>query len=164
MPVPSYDRFIEPILRVLARHPNGMLARDAHDAAADTLGLSLEDRAQILPSGAQAVYKNRAGWAHDRLKRAGLSSSTRRGYWKLTSAGERYVEQNPAPLSDAQVSQIAETDHRRRLRANALDESELLSENDTSASPDDRLEAALAEIRAKVAEELLETLSTVSPR
>jgi restriction system protein len=37
-----------------------------------------------LPSGAQLIYKNRAGWAHDRLKRAGLSSSSRRGSWKIT--------------------------------------------------------------------------------
>jgi restriction system protein len=75
MPVPTYDQFIEPVLRYLADHPDGALARDVHEAAADALGLSESDRQEILPSGRQAVYKNRAGWAHDRLKRAGYSSS-----------------------------------------------------------------------------------------
>ena len=80
MPVPTYDQFIEPILRFLARHPEGAVAREVHDAAASALGLSESDRQELLPSGSQHVYKNRAGWAHDRLKRAGLSSSPRRGF------------------------------------------------------------------------------------
>ena len=41
----------------------------------------------MCSSGAQPIYRNRAGWAHDRLKRAGLSSSPRRGSWQITQAG-----------------------------------------------------------------------------
>jgi len=89
--IPTYDRFIEPILRYLAKHPEGALARDAHEAAANALRLDAYQRAQVLPSGKQAIYKNRAGWAHDRLKRAGLSESTRRGLWALTDRGRAYV-------------------------------------------------------------------------
>jgi len=62
MPVPTYDRFIEPVLRFLADHPDGASARDVHDAAATALGLTESDRAELLPSGVQTVYKNRAGW------------------------------------------------------------------------------------------------------
>ena len=40
MPVPTYDRFIEPVLRYLAAHPDGATARDVHDGAAQALGLS----------------------------------------------------------------------------------------------------------------------------
>jgi len=32
--------FIEPILRYLVKHPDAVPARDVHEAAADTLGLS----------------------------------------------------------------------------------------------------------------------------
>ena len=73
MPVPTYDQFIEPILRILAAQPNGMLAKEVHDRAAKELGLTDQEMTELLPSGIQPVYKNRAGWAHDRLKRAGLS-------------------------------------------------------------------------------------------
>lgn len=62
MPVPTYDQFIEPVLRYLAAHPDGALARDVHDAAANALGLSEADCSELLPSGIQAVVKNRAGW------------------------------------------------------------------------------------------------------
>jgi restriction system protein len=40
MPVPTYDRFIDPIVRYLAAHPDGVPARDAHDAAAAALSVS----------------------------------------------------------------------------------------------------------------------------
>jgi restriction system protein len=80
MAVPTYDKFIEPILRFLATHPGGVLARDAHEAAANALSVEESDRQELLPSGTQLTYKNRAGWAHDRLKRAGLSSSPRRSF------------------------------------------------------------------------------------
>ena len=82
MPVPTYDKFIEPILRYLVSRPDGSAAKDVQDAAAAVLHVSDLERQELLPSGVQPVYKNRAGWAHDRLKRAGLSSSPRRGYWR----------------------------------------------------------------------------------
>jgi hypothetical protein len=37
MPVPTYDKFIEPILRQLAAHPEAVAARDVHEAAAVVL-------------------------------------------------------------------------------------------------------------------------------
>lgn len=106
MSVPTYDQFIEPILRYLAATPEGATARDAHEAAADALNLSEAQRQELITSG-QATYKNRAGWAHDRLKRAGLSSSAKRGYWKLTDAGITYAAQHPAPLTADKVEQLA---------------------------------------------------------
>ena len=57
----------------------------------------------LLPSGAQPIDRNRAGWAHDRLKRAGLSSSPRRGSWQITQAGREFLERQPQPLP-AEVS------------------------------------------------------------
>src|SRR5262249_23444435 len=108
MPVPTYDNFIEPVLRYLASKPNGALARDVHEAAAAALGLSEPDKQELVRSGTQLVFKNRAGWAHDRLKRAGLSSSLRRGYWQLTKKGVEFAQQHPAPLPQSVVDQLAQ--------------------------------------------------------
>jgi restriction system protein len=167
MPVPTYDLFIEPVLRYLAQHPDGALARDVHDAVADTLGLSESDRAELLPSGIQAVYKNRAGWAHDRLKRAGYSASVRRGFWKLTPEGVAFAQATPGPLSESGIEVLAKDNKDVRLRpsdddgaASAVDQADISAK----ASPDDRLEQALGELRQAVAAELLEQLSQVSPQ
>jgi restriction system protein len=169
MPVPTYDQFVEPVMRYLAAHPQGAAARDVHDAAAEAFHLSDTDRAELLPSGTQRVYKNRAGWAHDRLKRAGFSLSPRRGHWQLTEQGRAFASTHPAPLS-AEVLEKLVTEHKDvRLRP-ATDEEESISvsveptvSERATASPDDRLEQAMAELRQAVTAELLEMLSQVSP-
>jgi len=52
MPVPTYDWFIEPVLRFLALHPAGVAEKDAHVAAADALGVSAQERGfPVAPGG-----------------------------------------------------------------------------------------------------------------
>jgi len=166
MSIPTYDQFIEPILRYLAARPEGAPAKVAHDAAAEALGITEEERQQLIPSG-QPVYKNRAGWAHDRLKRAGLSSSPQRGIWMLTEAGKKFVVQHPAPLSNSELQGLAigftgqNAEHSTDL---APGPSGISLEGAVSkASPDERLTGALTEIRDAVTVEILEALSGVSP-
>ncbi|MBI1291285.1 restriction endonuclease [bacterium] len=167
MPVPPYTEFIEPILRHLAANAEAQPARAVHRAAADALGLSAEDRAELLPSGNQEAYKNRAGWAHDRLKRAGLSSSPRRGFWRITEKGIAFVEQYRDPLSTAEIESIAGANLTLQL-SNRNRAAQPVADPDPSpveavATPDERLESALQEIRAAVAADILEALATVSP-
>lgn len=170
MTVPTYDRFIEPILRYLAGHPDGAPARDVHEAAAGMLQVSDDDKQELLPSGSQPIYKNRAGWAHDRLKRAGLSSSPRRGFWQLTPKGSEYALAHAEPLRQLEIEQLAR-DYMEVLLRPAVGDSApnaatLISgvtATPATVSPDDRLGLAIVELRAAVASELLETLATVSP-
>ena len=172
MTVPTYDQFIEPLLRFLASQPEGVPARQAHDAAALVLEISEADRQELLASGAQPIYKNRAGWAHDRLKRAGLSSSPRRGFWQLTAQGLAFVASHPHPLTTQQVEQLATGFMEVRLRAPTNQDSLAavsLAKASTPtpelavASPDDRLGQAVTELRSAAVAELLEALAAVSP-
>ncbi len=168
MPVPTYDRFIEPILRYLAAHPEGAPAREVHDAAATLLKLTESDRQELLPSGVQPIYKNRAGWAHDRMKRAGLSQSTRRGFWCLTSDGVAFAAKNRSPLAADVLESLAINNTDVRLRdagsvVTTLPATAPAIPATATASPDDRLEQALAELRRTVAAEVLESLRQVSP-
>lgn len=170
MAVPTYDKFIEPLLRFLATRPGEVPAAEAHDAAATALGISEQDRQELLPSGTQPIYKNRAGWAHDRLKRAGLSRSPRRGYWHLTEDGRKFVASHPSPLTPKEVEQLAVGFMDVRLRPPPSGEPlaavaipQPLNQTASVASPDERLGEALSELRRSVAGELLETLASVSP-
>ncbi|ELY2766371.1 restriction endonuclease [Cronobacter malonaticus] len=167
MSVPTYDKFIEPVLRYLAGHPNGVPARDAHEAAANALHLTEKQRSEVITSG-QLVYKNRAGWAHDRLKRAGLSQSLSRGKWCLTPEGLHWVKTHPQPLTETEVNHLAFDFINVKLKqpdAVDLDPKPLPPEKEDLAksSPDDRLEQALKELRDAVADELLENLLQVTP-
>lgn len=170
MTVPTYDQFIEPVLRFLAtsRTTDGIKASLVHEAAADALHLSDEQRQEILDSG-QPVFRNRTGWAHDRLKRAGLSESAKRGYWRITEAGRAYVTQHPAPLPAAEVDRLASIfksveSLRPRDAVPVEPQSTLMQTSDAkSLSPDDRLTQALAELREATASDLHESLLQVSP-
>jgi restriction system protein len=168
MSVPTYDQFIEPVLRFLATKPDGAPTRDVQEAAAKALQLTEEQQQELIASG-QTTYKNRAGWAHDRLKRAGLSSSAKRGYWKLTATGVAYAKEHPAPMTANEVEQLAIGYMNVKLKVAAdaapLDEQPTIEPDVTSAtaSPDDRLERALQELRDATAADLLDSLLQVSP-
>lgn len=158
MTLPTYDKFIGPLLQILAASPDGMPAPEVHERAATVLGLTEAQRQERLPSGVQAVYKNRAGWAHDRLKRAGYSSSTKRGFWRLTPEGLSFAKANPA-LSAEQVATIA------LLRDEPESDPQVVATEAAPIpqSPDERLETALRELSDSVASELLETVLEASP-
>jgi restriction system protein len=170
MSVPTYDKFIEPILRFLALHPEGIAAKDAHEAAAEKLGVTDTQKQELLPSGTQPIYKNRCGWAHDRLKRAGLSSSPRRGFWKLTSKGVEFANKHSVSLNPDEVEQLAIGFMDVKLKpgpeggvSTPIARSTPAEPPSAKASPDDRLGEAMTELRASVVAELLDSLRVVSP-
>ena len=167
--MPTFDKFIEPILRYLAVNPEGVPAADAHEAAAAALVLTDEDKQVLLASGTQPIYKNRSGWAHDRLKRAGLSSSPRRGVWVITQQGIDVVAANPATFPQALRESIA-----TRFVDQSIEQLESIrngrdlvqapiAASIAIASPEDRLEAAVSELKSAVADEILDLLSRVTP-
>jgi len=169
MSVPTYDKFIEPILRYLAEHPEGATASAVHEACASRLGLTPEAMAEMLPSGQQLTYKNRAGWAHDRLKRGGLSTSPRRGFWRLTKLGLEFVKSHPGPLSDGQLEDMTTFNTGLKLK-NQLPGQAILPPSVTLSdvpspqlSPDDRLNTALQVLREATARDLLEAIAQGTP-
>lgn len=169
MSVPTYDQFIEPILRYLAINRDGAPARVVHDATADSLSLDDTQRLLVLNSG-QPVYKNRAGWAYDRLKRAGFTDSLKRGHWKLNEQGLKFAHEHSTPLTADQVQHLAREFLDVRLREPGNVETAVASashdgmvESAAVTSPDDRLDQAWNELRGAAATSLLENLSQVSP-
>lgn len=169
MSVPTYDQFIEPVLRFLATQPEGATTREVQDAAARVLQLSPAQREELIPSGNQPTFRNRTGWAHDRLKRAGLSSSPKYGYWKLTEQGVDYAAKHPKPLPADEVERLAIGYMNVRLSAPAdaaaLDDEPEATPSLQSAtqSPEERLNQAVKELRDSVAADLLDNLKQVSP-
>lgn len=169
MAVPAFDQFIEPLLRYLGEHPGGIGTSDAYEAMARTLDLSDPQRLELLPSGTQPIYKNRVGWAHDRLKRHGYSESPRRGHWQITRVGLDYLKGHPNPLSPEQREALATADRDSRARSTGDVIDDGLSTSPATAtdlhakSPDDRLQEALDELNEAVALELLEAIGSSSP-
>lgn len=117
MSFPTFRDMIEPLLRVLAEAPEGLSSRRAQDLVADRLLLSTEDRERRVPGGTQVLFRHRTNWAHDRLKRAQLSATPRRGVWQLTPKGLALVRAHAAPLADTELHELAKTGRSVRIAA-----------------------------------------------
>lgn len=158
--IPSFDEFIEPLMRVLYRHQNGLKTGVAYEATADAVGLSTEERKEFLRSGRQEVYKNRISWAHDRLKRAGLSQSPAWGVWQLTEKGRRLVENSPDGLSAEEIDRLARPMKYEQINKKAPIDDEAVNSTKT---PQERIDAAIEELHESVSQEVLELIHGQTP-
>lgn len=105
---------------------------------------------------------------YDRLKRAGLSSSPKRGLWKLTAEGIAFVRSHTAAISPELTQRLAIDFIGVRLKPpgstdESTDSSPMAMATALVASPDDQLEFAVSELRKSASSELLEMLASVSP-
>ena len=75
MAVPSFDSLMLPVLQTLV---DGKIHRpqEVSDLVAARLGVSADDQAEMLPSGAMPRYRNRILWALHYMKRAGMIDET----------------------------------------------------------------------------------------
>ena len=78
MAVPEFQTFILPLLKYMADHQEHKSA-EATDRLADDLGLSEQDRSELLASGIQTRLRNRVSWAFIYLERAKLLERVARG-------------------------------------------------------------------------------------
>lgn len=78
MVIPDYQSVMLPLLKY-ARDSKEHRIRDAVESLAKEFGLSEEERKELLPSGQQAIFKNRVGWASTYQKKAGLLNSGKKG-------------------------------------------------------------------------------------
>jgi|HubBroStandDraft_6_1064221.scaffolds.fasta_scaffold663979_1 restriction system protein len=131
-----------------------------YEALAGKMNLSEDDQLELLPSGRQAVHKNRIGWAHDRLKRSGYAGSPKRGLWQITDAGGNYVKSHPKALKAEEIGAIADVSRDSRLSPGEepgnKPASALLPA--ITESPDERIAKAVAEVRDSVRRDLPERI------
>ncbi len=74
MAIPKFFDFFYPVLQTLSQG-KPIAVGSIRSEAANAMKLSQEDRAALVPSGAQPTYVNRITWALTYLKKAGLVSS-----------------------------------------------------------------------------------------
>src|SRR6516162_1143260 len=77
MAIPDYQTLMLPVLTISTTEE----ARfgDVVEKLAGQLGLTPEEKAELLPSGRQTLFNNRVHWAKTYLVKAGLLENTRRG-------------------------------------------------------------------------------------
>ncbi len=155
-----------PFLRFLRDGKEHSL-RDAEGELAEHFKLSDAERAEMLPSGQQGIFKNRIGWARSYLKKACLIEAPRRGVFKITDRGIKILESSPGRIDIKFLDQFPEFVEFRdasKSTADGKSESGLPEPAPTLAvTPEEAIESAYQGLRDQLAQELLAVVLGCSP-
>lgn len=161
MAIPNYQEFMLPTLEVIAdgqEHRNS----DVVQAVAKILNLSEEEMEEMLPSGNQQTYYNRAGWARTYLKKAGLLEYPSRGFMQITETGKSVMENKPTKIDNKFLSQFEQFDQFKNNRNSEISETKENVFTDTH-TPDEIFEVAEKEYLDSLKQDLLVALKRVDP-
>ena len=153
---------MEPCLRTL--EGSGVLhKRTVIERVSEFVGLTDEQRHEMLDSGRATVVFSRVGWALSYLKQAGLVANPKRGHYELSDLGAEALASDVRPIDTAFLARYEGfQDFRNRSRTRTADPSSDAA-GDSTLSPEEQLTAAVQAIRAEVQSELLDQLKGVDP-
>lgn len=134
------------------------------EAVCDHVGLTEQQRQEMLDSGKSTVARSRISWALAYLKQAAAIMNPTRGHYEITQRGEELLDSPERPIDTRLLGRFEEfQDFRERSGTKATKAAEEEGEDDSSLSPDEQLAAAAKAIRAEVQSQLLEQLKQVDP-
>jgi len=162
MAVPDFQSFLFPLLKALGDGEEHSL-HEIIETLADQFELNGEDRRELLPSGRQAKFDNRVGWARTYLKKAGLLESTGRGRFRINDRGMAVLRENPPDINVKYLKQYPE--FLEFHGGSSKDDENDLSEDATgkTKTPEEILETSYQDLRRDLAQDLLDRIMGCSP-
>lgn len=167
MAIPDYQALMLPLLQVAGDGQEHAM-RDVIERLAADFHLSDAERSELLPSGQQQTFDNRAHWARTYLKQAGLLESPRRGYFKITQRGQEVLGKPPPRIDVDFLSQFPEFLQFRSRRGTTdkpapAAQARIGLPSQGSGTPEEAVEAAHRDLRDALARELLQQVKSSSP-
>ncbi|MGV3588500.1 MAG: restriction endonuclease [Adhaeribacter sp.] len=140
-------------------------SKEAVEILSQYFNLTDEEKISLLPSGTQAIFNNRVGWATTYLKKAGLLESSKRAIFKITARGREVLNQNPKTIDVSYLNQFQEfIDF--KLASSPTEKSNNISSDNLKVSdrtPEEVLDDAYQKIRQTLAQELLVKIKSLPP-
>lgn len=162
MAIPDYQTCMLPFLRFLSDGQEHSL-RDTEEALARHFDLNPSERAELLPSGQQGVFKNRLGWTRTYMKKAGLLASPKRGVFRVTDRGLQTLAANPPRIDARYLEQFPEFMAFREASRPANVVTDVPESMPSRATPEESIEAAHQGLRVQLGQELLVRILACSP-
>lgn len=107
MPIPGYEDFMLPLVRLAADGHEHKIT-DAIDQLADQFGVSEVEREIMLPSGTQTRLYNRVTWALTYLTKSLILEKTARGRFRIAARGSEILKKPPARIDNKFLSRFQE--------------------------------------------------------
>ena len=159
MSIPDFQSLMFPLLEAIgdgATHSNA----EINKALASQFGVTEEELQEMLPSGQNKVFTNRAAWAKAYLKKAGLLESPSRTLFRITEQGKAVLAQRPKNINIAFLKQFPSMDWHKKKQGNDED----TSIADTERTPEEVLESSYQDLREVLADLVLEHVKRCSPQ
>lgn len=162
MAVPDYQSIMLPLLRISADGKEHRLS-EVIETLAGQFNLTDQERKELLPSGRQAKFDNRVGWARTYMKKAGLLESTGRGKLRITQRGIDVLKSNPENINSNYLKRFPEfLEFQNLSRPDKKPDEE--NGNEPDQTPEETLESSYQALRAELAQELLVKIKKCSPK
>lgn len=163
--IPKYEEIMLPLLEYLRDGKEHSIS-DTVDALANYFELSEKEQRELLPSGRQPVFRNRVAWARTYLKKAGLLTSPKRAYLKISDLGIELLSENPKEINAKFLTRYdGFTEFRsikRRDKKSSISEVEN-SHIEATQTPEESLEYAYQKLKNDLTKEVLDTIKSCSP-
>lgn len=165
-PMPNWEGFMIPTLQVMS---DGVVRhwREFQPLVADQMGLTQDQRQEMVPSGTQKKYENRIGWGVSFLTNVGALDRPKRGHYVITDAGKQLISMFPNGAKERDLRALGEDPnspirpYQKTERQTAKPPApEAVTE---SLTPIEQVEDGIARIHEEVAEELLTRLQGKEP-
>lgn len=164
--MPNWEGFMIPTLRALSdgaeRH-----WREFQPLVADEVGLTPEQKTEVLPSGSQLKYQNRIGWGVSFLTNVGALSRPKRGHYQITDAGREVLRLFPNGARERDIRALGE-DPASPIRTYQSTSArpkqvEQLTSQPTELTPIEQVQSGIERIHEEIAAELLARLQGKEP-
>lgn len=169
MPIPEFNEIKAPALQFFADGKPHKIS-EIYDALAKHFNLTEEELNEVLPSGVQRRWHNRANWACYDLYRAGLLDRPKRGLYVITENGRKLAEQKPKLIDReflmqfpafVEFAQATGTKKTAKSDGGVLDhESEPTAKNKT---PEELIGTAYGQLHATLRKEVLDLVRKMDP-
>jgi len=161
MAVPDYQTLMRPLLEYLQH--GEVRVRDLIDPIADQFHLSEAERNAKIPSGKQGLLYNRIHWAKTYLNKAGLISSSKRGFASITPRSLKAL-QTASHIDNEYLAQFKDYQDFRE-RKNLHKEKTSIPEKAKSEEldPEESLYEAYQSLKETISSDLLSRLIASSP-
>ena len=161
MTIPDYQAIMLPFLKFIADGEEHTL-REIINGLAEVFNLDEKERRELLPSGKQALFNNRVGWATTYLKNSGLVETPKRASYRITDRGLNILKTNPERIDNKTLEQFPEF---RTFRAGKVNSGggDTPPEENKGLNPEELFETAFKDLQETLASELLDTIKKCSP-
>jgi len=151
-----------PMLKLSGDSKERSLA-ESRDALAEVLGITDEERKELLPSGTQPIFNNRVAWACIYLYKAGLLERPKRGWYKITDRGLDVLKESPPKVDVKFLNQFPEF---VKFMETKKDEegSRATGVEPPATNPEEALESSYQELQQTLASDIMQAIKDCSPQ